>query len=737
VSLSSTTGNAGSLSLTAILQSVFTSHLETRATTGAAGSITIDAANNIGVTSGIDTSASGLSGQGGNISLQSGNTLTVDTIRSGGGLGAAYLGAPGNINLTATNSINVGGIYDDSGAAYSPQASFTAPSIAIGQSDDYISDIAGALYLQYPPGAGAAAIAISGSIAGIGGVVIDSGTGAATLGNNCGYTGETDILSGPLYMQGYSLPGSSLVMDHSSSLFPGVTMPGGYVAVNALTVGTEATVNVLLSGTNTYDQVRAAGAADLDGIFNLSVAAVLSPAIGEVFQVMTFASSTGNFATYQGLRLSNCVLDPVYTGTSMLLVTSTIPTGASQPLQSVPPGGLSLSAGAYYDGLGASLQTADGFTASGALLDGTASQATTVSMNLAASGLTNFQLQGNIGGYLLNLLGTGTDKVVVQLDYNETDALAAAGDERQLFLASTDGASPFENAVLANTDLPGESNNPTEIFGAYDPAADFHLGYYGVDTIDNRVWAVVDYDAIFGLGALNVSASPSGPAAATESASGILAISATLNGLVDYNGYCTTVVFESGTSANMEGDTMSPAVASGSAAGFAQVSYPLTGLAPVTTYYYRVDAITTTGTEFGGVLSFTTPESPLNIWREANFGTYSNSGAAADTATPAGDGISNLLKYATGMSPLVPAAGQPAVMGQSDPPEGTYLTLTFNEIADPALTYSVQATDNLGGPWTTIWSSTGADNVAGSMTIEDTVPIGQDPGRFLRLEISH
>jgi len=130
-------------------------------------------------------------------------------------------------------------------------------------------------------------------------------------------------------------------------------------------------------------------------------------------------------------------------------------------------------------------------------------------------------------------------------------------------------------------------------------------------------------------------------------------------------------------------------------------------------------------------------QTALNNWRHAYFGTYNNSGSAADTASPAGDGISNLIKYATGLSPLAASGTPPAVMGSTSSGSMNYLTVTFNQIADPALTYTVEATSDPAGTWSSIWSSTGAANVAGSVTVQDTAPIGQQSQRFLRLRVSY
>ena len=69
--------------------------------------------------------------------------------------------------------------------------------------------------------------------------------------------------------------------------------------------------------------------------------------------------------------------------------------------------------------------------------------------------------------------------------------------------------------------------------------------------------------------------------------------------------------------------------------------------------------------------------------------------------------------------------------------DGLHLTLTFNSIADPALTYTVEAADSPDqAVWTAIWTSTGASNTAGSVTVLDTELISAHPCRFLRLKVS-
>jgi len=74
------------------------------------------------------------------------------------------------------------------------------------------------------------------------------------------------------------------------------------------------------------------------------------------------------------------------------------------------------------------------------------------------------------------------------------------------------------------------------------------------------------------------------------------------------------------------------------------------------------------------------------------------------------------------------------VQGKSG--DGTKFTLTFDRYADPTLLYQVLAADNLlTNFWMPIWSSTGTQNVAGVVTVEDD-PFSSHSTRFLRLKIS-
>jgi len=126
----------------------------------------------------------------------------------------------------------------------------------------------------------------------------------------------------------------------------------------------------------------------------------------------------------------------------------------------------------------------------------------------------------------------------------------------------------------------------------------------------------------------------------------------------------------------------------------------------------------------------------LVSWRQQHFGTTVGTGAAADAADPDLDGRSNLLEYALGTVPTTANAGDPALVGQVTDGIGTYLTLTFNRIADPSLVYTVEASDDLVA-WTSIWTSTAAQNVAGPVVVADGESVADHGRRFLRLQVTN
>jgi len=169
--------------------------------------------------------------------------------------------------------------------------------------------------------------------------------------------------------------------------------------------------------------------------------------------------------------------------------------------------------------------------------------------------------------------------------------------------------------------------------------------------------------------------------------------------------------------------------------GLTGMTYTDSSVTNGTTYYYVVTATNSVGTSGTSIEANALPVDARQAWRLAHFGQVANTGNAANTADPDNDGRSNLLEYAVGSDPKQPDGPSPGALGKTG--DGLRLTLTFPRIADPALTYTVEAADSPDqASWTAIWTSTGASNTAGSVTVPDTELIGDHPKRFLRLKVT-
>jgi hypothetical protein len=151
----------------------------------------------------------------------------------------------------------------------------------------------------------------------------------------------------------------------------------------------------------------------------------------------------------------------------------------------------------------------------------------------------------------------------------------------------------------------------------------------------------------------------------------------------------------------------------------------------------RVYVGTTTGVGVFGLLDSSTL-TPLQAWRNTNFGNPSNVGAGANGASPAGDGIPNLIKYALGLNPLaVAAAGQLPLASLRESDGNVYLTLTANRAAiAPDVTYLAQVSGDLIN-----WVSGGTNtvtltNVPTQLVVRDNVPASAAGQRYIRLSVS-
>jgi hypothetical protein len=145
------------------------------------------------------------------------------------------------------------------------------------------------------------------------------------------------------------------------------------------------------------------------------------------------------------------------------------------------------------------------------IIDGTASADRTVNASFVGAGAIS-GTAGKVIGDALSLSGLGdtagqaTDIFTLKMSYNEADAIAQFGSESAMTLMwQNPSTGIWENAVDGNF-------GGTPFFagdGPYDSVTDFHLGYYGVDTADNYVWAVLNRNSEFGAGQVTPAPEPS------------------------------------------------------------------------------------------------------------------------------------------------------------------------------------------------------------------------------------
>ena len=140
------------------------------------------------------------------------------------------------------------------------------------------------------------------------------------------------------------------------------------------------------------------------------------------------------------------------------------------------------------------------------------------------------------------------------------------------------------------------------------------------------------------------------------------------------------------------------------------------------------------------VTNTVTTITPVDSWRTQFFGSADNSGAGADTNAPAGDGVSNLLKYALGLNPTLPATTGLPEMKMTN----RRLAITFSRQKSATdIVYEVQAVGDLFGfsNATVLWSSASnaygaGTNSSEAVTVQDSVDAATTNRRFMRLQVS-
>jgi len=173
-----------------------------------------------------------------------------------------------------------------------------------------------------------------------------------------------------------------------------------------------------------------------------------------------------------------------------------------------------------------------------------------------------------------------------------------------------------------------------------------------------------------------------------------------------------------------------------------------TGLISGTATASGTSSVTIYATNSGGTSSATlliVVQSPYSAWQNTSFTTNDllDPAISSGTATPAHDGVPNLLKYALGLSPKVSVSGGNGLPVVTTTTAGgiDYLTLTYTQILSATdITYLPEVSSdmknwNSGTGYTMLSGSTNPGGLTKTMTAQDLTPTTA-PKRFIRLKIT-
>ena len=189
--------------------------------------------------------------------------------------------------------------------------------------------------------------------------------------------------------------------------------------------------------------------------------------------------------------------------------------------------------------------------------------------------------------------------------------------------------------------------------------------------------------------------------------------------------------------------------------GTSFLNFTDTNLIPNQPYYYRVRAYNPTypGLPSPQVSALASLPATIAGWRYTHFGSGSPvPGLSGITDSPAGDGLTNLLKYALG---IVPTQNQiPVPASQSELPTVEVRTLNSQEMLTISFTRNKTASDvsflvdvssDLTGAWTALDPLLAANQVSvtdnsprtglQTIVVKDTQPVSSQGKRFIRLRV--
>jgi hypothetical protein len=173
------------------------------------------------------------------------------------------------------------------------------------------------------------------------------------------------------------------------------------------------------------------------------------------------------------------------------------------------------------------------------------------------------------------------------------------------------------------------------------------------------------------------------------------------------------------------------------------LSYTDTGLTGCTAYYYVVCAVNPAGESTNSVEVSARPTTSFTAYQQRNFSLaqLAYPGISGPLTDANGDGVNNLLAYASGISPWTTATdangGLPITQIQND-----HLTIRFVQLTCAIdLMYVVEVSDDLitwnsGPTYTTELAAATLDAARTQVTVRDNVPVSVANRRFMRIRIA-
>ncbi len=222
---------------------------------------------------------------------------------------------------------------------------------AIGSAGTPLAIAAGTLTADSSAGNGAQFLSETGTVQLSAGNALNAGSGIITLdAGTFQLTGSVSAAS--LSVNAATLSGSgsingSLVVNSGGTVSPGTsTTPGLLTITGNYTQNAGATLDLKLGGATTagtdYDQLVVAGTASLGGTVSVTAINGFTPAAGASFDVLTFASSSGDFASQSGFLFGGVFLAEMFSSSSLDLEAFTSPIVVTNGTDSHVNGQLSL-----------------------------------------------------------------------------------------------------------------------------------------------------------------------------------------------------------------------------------------------------------------------------------------------------------------------------------------------------------------------------------------------------------